>query len=94
MSLPQRLPIERMQTTWATQLDPVVNFAPNQGLLLKNIALDAGVNVVNHLLGKNMQGWIIIDQNASASIYRSQPMNNLTITLTSNAPVTVSMWVF
>jgi hypothetical protein len=65
-----------------------------QGLLLKNIALNIGDNVINHLLGRMMQGWILTDQSAGATIYRSQPLNDKTLTLNASAGLTISLWVF
>lgn len=94
MALPQKLPYDLMLTTWATAINPLLNLPPNQGLLLKNIPLINGVTVINHRLGKTMQGWVIIDQDANATIYRSQPLNNLTLTVTSNAACNISLWVF
>lgn len=92
--LPRNLPLPLMTTQWASQLDPIISLPPNQGILLKNIVLINGVNVVNHKLQRMPQGYIIIDQDALASIYRSAALNSLTLTLTSNAAVTLSLWVF
>lgn len=94
MALPQKLPLDMMTTAWATQLNPIIAFAPNQGLLIKNVALINGVTVVNHKLSRQMQGWIIVDQDAGATIYRSAPLNSTTITLTSNAACNISLWCF
>ncbi len=92
--LPQKLPLPLMQTTWAQMLNPIIAFPPVQGTLLTNIPLINGVTIVNTLLGRKMQGWIITDTNAAATIYRSAAMNDKTLQLTSNAAVTVSIWVF
>lgn len=92
--LPLRLPWNLASDRWATYLDPVIQFAPNQGLLRKNVPLASGVNVINTLLGKQQQGWILIDQDGPATIYRSQPFNSLTLTLTSSAACNISLWVF
>lgn len=92
--LPQRLPLPLMQTKWASEIDPVLAFPPIKGTLLTNIPLINGVTIVNTLLGRKMQGWIITDQNAAAQIYRSAAMNDKTLQLTSNAAVTVSIWVY
>lgn len=94
MSLPQKLSLDLMQTTWATELNPIIAFPPNQGILLKNIELINGITVVNHRLGRQQQGYVITDQNGAASIYRSANFNTLTLSLTSNAAVTVALWVF
>lgn len=83
-----------MQNSWAAQLNPVISNVLVRGLLLTNVALINGATVINHLLSRTQQGWMIVDQNGAAQIYRSAPLNNKTLTLTSNAAVTVSLWVF
>lgn len=92
--LPQKQTLDALQNTWATVIEPVLALPPNQGILLKNIHLINGVTVINHLLQRTQQGYMITDQDAAATIYRSQPLNNLTLTLTSNASVNVSLWVY
>lgn len=83
-----------MQTSWKAAITPIINNEINQGILLINVPLINGVTVVNHLLGRKMQGWMLADVDASASIYRSQPLNDKTLTLTSNAACNVALWVF
>lgn len=83
-----------MQSTWATQINPIIAQPINNGFVLKNISLINGATVVNHLLGRNLQGWFLVDVNGAATIYRSAPKNNLTLTLTSSAAVTADIFVF
>jgi hypothetical protein len=83
-----------MQTQWKAQLDPVLAKPLSRSNILANVALVNGVNVINHLLGRVQQGWIVSDITAAAMIYRSQPFNNKTLTLTSNAACTVNLVVF
>lgn len=92
--LPQQVSLDTMQNTWAALLDPIISIATNNMLLLKNVSLINGVTVVNHKLGRQMQGWIVADKNAAADIYRSAAFNPLTLTLTSNAAVVVNLVVF
>lgn len=94
MDLPLRLTWSAAETVWKSQLQPVINFPPNQGVLLTNIPLINGVTVINHLLGRQQQGWIQTDINGTATIYRSQPFNSSTLTLTSNAAVTINLWCY
>lgn len=94
MALPLRLPWTLAQDRWASQLNSVIQFAPTQGILLKNIPLVPGSNVINHLLSRQQQGWVITDQDTAAIIYRSAPLNASTLTLTSDIPVTIALWVF
>lgn len=79
---------------WASILNPVIANQLLNGNLITNQVLGTGSNAINHLLGRLQVGWMIIDQNASAAIYRSQPLSTTTLTLTSSAPVTVSLWMF
>lgn len=88
------LPLSLLQTQWKSQLDPVLANPTASLSILSNVNLINGVNVINHLLGQKQQGWILVDQQGAASIYRSAPFNNLTLTLTSNAAVTISIGVF
>lgn len=92
--LPQKLPLDLMQTQWASQLNPLLSNPLNSANILKNVKLSVGPNVINHLLGKTMQGWTLVDIDGAATIYRSAPLNDKTLTLTSSAAVTVNIEVF
>lgn len=94
MALPKQLPLERMQSVWKSQLDPLLANVMLKGLQLSNIPLINGVNTINHLLSRKQQGWFITDVDGAATIFRSQPLNDKTLTLTSNAAVNVNIWVF
>ena len=86
-----------LQTNWAIQLDPVIKLPTSQGLILKEVSLVTGTNSISHLLQRNLQGWYIVRQRAAATIYDTQDSNrlsNLTLTLTSSAPVVVDIFVF
>lgn len=93
MQLPLRLNWDRAQDRWATLLNPVISNEINQGTLLTDINLKSGSNVINHKLGRQPLGWIIVDQTASAEIYRTA-WSNLTLTLNSSATASVALWVF
>lgn len=97
MALPQGLPLSMMANTWASALDPVLNNPLVKGSLLNNISLINGTTVVNHKLGRKLQGWIVVGIDGAAAIYDNQASNQtpqLTLSLTSNAAVTVNLWVF
>lgn len=87
-------PLSLLQTTWKSQLDPMLSNPLNKVTILKSVPLASGTNVINHLLGRAQQGWFIVDIQGAATIYRSAPFNNLTLTLHSSAAVTVSIGVF
>lgn len=83
-----------MQSSWSTQINPLLANPSLKSLLIKDIALASGANVISHRLGRKPQGWRIVDINGAATIYRSANFNNLTLTLTSDASVTVAIEVF
>lgn len=83
-----------MQTVWARAIDPILAKPLSQANILEGVQLQSGVNVVNHLLGRKMQGWLISDINGIATIFRSEPLNDLTLTLTVSAPVVANLIVF
>lgn len=94
MNLPQGLNLRDMATRWASILQPWLNNPASSGAYIFNQSLILGVTVVNHKLGRKPQGWTVIDINGAATVYRSQPFNDLTLTLTASAGVTVSLYVF
>lgn len=87
-------PFQLMQSSWAAAINPLLANPSLQCRLIKGVALINGVTVINHRLGRLQQGWRIVDIDGAAAIYRSQPLSDLTLTLTSNAAVTVSLEVF
>lgn len=93
--LSTKLPWELAQTKWPAALNPILALAMLQGNQLNNIALTASTPlVINHFLGKMMQGWFITDITANTAIWRTAPFNSLNITLESSVNVTISLWVY
>jgi len=86
--------LSQLQTNWISKLNPLLGNILANGNFLPDVSLINGVTVINHKLGRMMQGWIIADVNVGASIYRSAPLNDKTLTLTSGAACVVSLWVF
>ena len=68
------------------------------GLIVEAVELDAAATVeVSHKLGRAYQGWIILDQNGSAIIWRdagSSSDKTKFLPLKTSADVTVNIWVF
>jgi hypothetical protein len=94
MSLSTKLPWELAQPKWAAELNPIIANPLTDMSILFNIKLNNGTTVINHMLGQVQQGWMLVDVQGAATIYRSAPFNATTLTLTSNAAVTVSIGVF
>jgi hypothetical protein len=94
MALPTRLDWPQAQSQWSAQLNPLLADPLNQTVILSGITLVAGVNVINHKLGRKMQGYLIAGQNAASNVYFTAPFNDLTLTLTASAPVIVNLVIF
>lgn len=101
MSLPiykdQNQNLMLLETNWAKILNPIISNPSLQSILLQNISLASGANVINHKLGRKLQGWKIVRQRASASVYDTQDTNihpDLTLFLTSSGIVSVDLEVF
>ena len=93
--LPKGLGLPQMQSTWSALLNPLLANLLMQGNKISNVSLVANTNLtINHLLGKTQTGWIITDQSAAANVSRSQPFNDLTLTLVASADCTISLWVY
>lgn len=94
--LPKGLPLELMQTRWKSQIDPLLANPVNSVSFLKNIALNNGSTVINHLLGRKMQGWFVLDIDGAGNPYRdpAAPFNATTLTLISSAACNVNLGVF
>lgn len=95
-ALPLMLPLIQMQTQWASTLNPVIANDLINGLQLTGKALINGTTTMNHTLGRKMVGWFVTDIDGVASIYkpRTAAFNEKTLTLVSNAAVTVNIWVY
>lgn len=96
-NLPQELPWSDADNKWGAILNPIVANPANNSLILKNITLTVGNNVVSHKLGRKLQGWEITRKRAQANIYDTQDSNQmpqLTLTLVSDAAVVVDIKVF
>lgn len=86
--------LAQMNTKWASVLNPFLGNPFLQGNILKSVSLFSGVNVLNHLLGRVQQGWVVSDINQPVSIYRSQPLNATTLTLVASGACTVNLYVY
>ena len=89
--------MQMLQTQWKAQIDPVLVKPQNLSLILPNVQLQVGTNVINHRLGSKLQGWNITRQRGPANIYDNQDSNQspeLTLVLVSDAIVNINLEVF
>lgn len=79
-------------------LEPLQLIPLIQGELLTDITITSGTPLeVSHQLGRRIQGWAVVRQNAQADIWDtpgSASAEKTRITLNASATVTVSLWVF
>lgn len=86
-----------MQDRWSAILNPIIASPGNQATIISNYKIVSGINNINHLLGRKLQGYRIILKSANANIHDNQLTNQtpqLTLILVSDAPTTVSIEVF
>jgi hypothetical protein len=95
-SLTTKIPWEQANTLWASLLNPLLSNSSNQSLILQNIRLISGtVNVINHRLGRLMQGWEISDMQApGCTLFRAAPFNAQTLSLVASVNCTVNLRVY
>lgn len=88
-------PFLLMQTKWAAELNPILENPLLSGRQVSNVSISSGsLAVINHKLGRKQIGWFITDVNAPARIARVAALNDITLTLSSDATVMVSVWVY
>lgn len=93
MQLPLKLPLELMQNRWASILNPLLAIPILNGQVL-SVSLVSGDNVINHKLSRIPQGFFVVDLDSNVTIYRSKPLNNLTLTLAASGTAQVKIYVF
>jgi hypothetical protein len=89
--------LSMLQTQWSSAINPVLNNPISNGVLLSNVVLTTGANVINHTLGRKLQGWTMTRIRASATFYDTQDTNTmpeLTLQLNASGNVTVDIYCF
>lgn len=97
MKLSTKLPYDLLVTQWSQILNPVLGSPIATPTLLADITLTSGRNVINHMLGQNLQGYVIVLNSASSTFFDSQDTNpspDKTLVLNSSAATKVSILVF
>lgn len=90
-----KLPNDLMQPQWAQQINQLLKIPFLDGIAIKDIALTASTPLATPIrIGRVQQGWLLTDNSANCTVWRTQPFNAQTITLESSADTTISIWVF
>jgi len=87
----------QLQTTWGSQINPVIGRPQNNSTILPNVELSSGDNIIPHTLNRALVGWRIVRIRAAATIYDKQDDNadpTVNLVLNASAPVTIDLEVF
>lgn len=64
------------------------------GVTLKDVAIGTSETVIAHKLGRNPQGWIIVEKNANSDVWSSSTKDGRFLYLMATAAVTVTLYVW
>lgn len=96
--LPQNLTWDMASNRWSSIIEPVINNPVNNSILLKNVSLVTGTNVINHRLSRKLIGWYPTRiRDVSATFYDEQDTNQtpqLTLVLIASDDVVIDLVVF
>jgi len=88
----------RIQDNIAQTIAPIIAQPILGGNLLTGIVLVSGQdNIVNHKLGRKLQGWVVTRIVTDATVWDSQSLNPnylQTLILNCSANTTLDLWVF
>ena len=94
----QERPLQQLQDNVDIALNQVVNRELLDGQILQNISLSAsGVNEIEHKLGRELLGWMVVRSRAQSTVWDNQDDNvrqSATLLLNASADVVVDLWVF
>lgn len=76
-------------------LQPLLANVLADGRLVTGISIVSGTPArVEHKLGRAIRGWLVVDKNANADVWRSTSTLSDVLILNSSANVTLTLWVF
>ena len=97
---PENQSITQTQSNVNTAVRQIANSPIIDGVLIKNIDVGTTDTVINHKLGREPLGWIIVRKNEAGEIYESTTVNNnrdkfLLLKASTGAPSTdTNFWIF
>lgn len=89
--------LKTVQGNVGKTLDLLTTGPLSGGLLLTGVALASGDTNVEHRLGREPQGYLVVKRSGAADIYDKEVAKNLKSTLlklNSSAAITVSLYIF
>lgn len=85
--------VMQLQNQVEQVLNPITKKEILDGVLLKDIIVTTAGIDVEHALLRQPLGWILVDNQADATVYRTFWSDRI-LTLSSSATTTISIWVF
>lgn len=89
--------VKQLQENVEQAIKPIINSQIVDGVLVKNIVIVSGTEkFVEHKLGREPIGFIVVRKRANAIIWDDQDnnTNKRTFSLNSSANVTIDAWIF
>ena len=86
--------INKLQENISLKFDQFDAMPFAKGNYLESVAISTSDTSVNHGLGVTPIGFIILDKNANATVWRSGTSTDKVLTLRASASVTINLWVF
>jgi hypothetical protein len=88
----------KLQARLVEFFTPIQNCDLIDGVRLVSITLTAGSeNAIDHKLGRELLGWIMVRNRANATVWDTQDANKFkdkTLSLNTSADTVVDLWVF
>tara|TARA_R100000084_G_C4602578_1_gene124003 strand:+ start:506 stop:829 length:324 start_codon:yes stop_codon:yes gene_type:complete len=95
---PQNQSVTQTQSNVNTALKQIANSAIIDGVLIKGVNVGTADTIVNHKLGREPLGWIVIKKNEAGEIYESSTVNKnrnkFLILKGSTATTDTNFWIF
>lgn len=93
---PDRI-VNQIQNNIISNLNQIIRDPKTNGVYLNEVALVTGDNIINHTLGRDLQGWILVRVRSLATICDHQDINpnpSKTLILEASTNVVVDLFVF
>jgi hypothetical protein len=74
-------------------VDRRANAFPTVGTVLRDVLLDTAEVGLFHKLGRKPYGWVVLDRDGTANIYRSRASTKERLFLKASASVVADIWV-
>lgn len=86
--------LDRVLFSHAQALHEVQKTALLDGHQLDDVDVATSATEIKHLLGRKPKGFVVVDKDADARVWRSATSTSTLLTLRASAAVTVSLWVY